>query len=118
VMFSWLASWLKFGSSHGTNGYALSHQIVADGSRMFGSLELPVLWDTLRTHAEKLPGVRVTGFVGNGVEVWIEFAYRGYAFTVNNAVEGEYWFFVEDPGCPDEVLVEVLGHFRRWWRGG
>jgi hypothetical protein len=100
---------------------ALSHQIMADGSRMFGSLELPVLWDTLRMHAEKLPGVRVTGFVGNVVEGWVEFAYRGHAFVMNNAVEGEYWFFVEDPDCPDEVLVEVLGYFRgsrlRAWVG-
>jgi nicotinate-nucleotide adenylyltransferase len=24
---------------------------------------------------------------------------------------GEYWFFVEDPDCPDEILLDIVRHF-------
>jgi hypothetical protein len=24
---------------------------------------------------------------------------------------GEYWFFVEDPKCPDGILLEIITHF-------
>jgi hypothetical protein len=28
-----------------------------------------------------------------------------------NNQQGEWWFFVEDPACPDETLEAVLDHF-------
>ncbi|MBK7708568.1 MAG: hypothetical protein IPJ30_23110 [Acidobacteria bacterium] len=43
--------------------------------------------------------------------MWLDFDYRGHRFSVNNQF-GDYWFFVRDPKCPDEILLEVCAHFR------
>jgi hypothetical protein len=87
-----------------------------DASRHFGSLPetydpgVPQ-WDVLRDHVEKLAGAQLTGFVTDQVtEAWIDFAYTGHAFGINNQ-HGQWWFFVTDPACPDAVLERVLDHF-------
>jgi hypothetical protein len=81
-----------------------------DGSRHFAALPTTYSWHTLRRHIEKLKGVSDTGLLTDDVtEAWIDFRYRGHAFSVNNQF-GEYWFFVEDPACPEEVLEAVLSH--------
>jgi hypothetical protein len=33
----------------------------------------------------------------------------GQRFSVNNQF-GEYWFFVDNPRCSEEILEAVLGH--------
>jgi hypothetical protein len=79
-----------------------------DGSRFFGDLPQTVLWYDLRDHIERMPGAKLTGFVTDHVtEAWIDFDYQGQRFSVNDQY-GDYWFFVEDPACPDEVLERVL----------
>jgi len=84
--------------------------IMHDGSRHFGDLPQTVLWHGLRDHIEGLSGAAVTGFVTDEVtEAWIDFSYRGHEFSVNDQY-GEYWFFVRDPECPDEILEAVLSH--------
>jgi hypothetical protein len=84
-----------------------------DGSRWFGELPQSVLWYDLRDHIEGLDGANLTEFVTDGVtEAWIDFSYRGYQFSVNDQI-GEYWFFVDDPLCPDAVLEEVLSYCSR-----
>ena len=84
--------------------------IMHDGSRHFGDLPQTVLWHGLRDHIEGLEGAVVTGFVTDEVtEAWIDFSYRGHEFSVNDQ-NGEYWFFVQDPECPDEILEAVLSH--------
>jgi hypothetical protein len=66
----------------------------------------------LRDHAAKLKGALVTEFITDWVtEAWLDFEYCGQKFSVNNEF-GDYWFFVEDPNCPDEILLEVAEHFR------
>lgn len=86
---------------------------MADGSRHFGDLPQTRLWHDVRDHVRALEGARLTGFLCDGVtEGWIDFAYAGRAFTINDQF-GEYWFFVDDPDCPDDVLWAVLGHFAR-----
>jgi hypothetical protein len=89
---------------------------MADGSRHFGDLpetydaDQPQ-WHRLREHVGHLSGARLTGFVTDDVtEAWIDFAYRGHTFSLNNQA-GEWWFFVEDPACPDDLLKHVLEHF-------
>jgi hypothetical protein len=89
---------------------------MADGSRHFGDLpetydaDQPQ-WHRLREHVGQLPGARLTGFVTDDVtEAWIDFAHRGHTFSLNNQA-GEWWFFVEDPACPDDILGQVLEHF-------
>jgi hypothetical protein len=88
----------------------LFSMIMNDGSRHFGDLPQTVLWYELRDHLERFAGAAVTGFVTDHVtEAWIDFSYRGYHFSVNDQF-GNYWFFVDDPGCPDEILEAVLSH--------
>jgi hypothetical protein len=89
---------------------------MADDSRYFGGLpetydaERPQ-WDALREHVLLLAGAEPTGFATDRVtEAWIDFAYCGHAFSINNQ-HGEWWFFVSDPACPDDVMGEVLDHF-------
>jgi len=87
-----------------------------DGSRMFATLpethdlESPQ-WHLLRNRIEQLPGARLEGFLTDDVtEAWIDFAYRGHQFSLNNQ-GGEWWFFVTTPSCPDDVLRDVVEHF-------
>ncbi len=88
---------------------------AADGSRMFGSLPETYdaqnpQWHALRAHVTALPGVSLTSFVTDDVtEAWVDFDYRGHRFAFNNQ-HGEWWFFVDEPACPDDILREVLEH--------
>ena len=89
----------------------LLHDKMHDGSRHFALLLQTVSWDTVRDHIPKLSGACVTGFVCDGItEAWIDFAFEGHSFSINDQL-GEYWFFVQDPDCPDDILLEVMGHF-------
>ena len=79
-------------------------------SRLFGELPQTITWYRLRRHLKKLDGAKVTNFLTDHVtEAWIDFSYRGHRFSVNNQF-GSYWFFVDDPTCPDEILENVLSH--------
>jgi hypothetical protein len=90
---------------------SLINLIMHDGSRHFGDLPQTVLWYAVCDHVAQLPGATLTGFVTDGVtEAWIDFAYQGHSFSINDQF-GDYWFFVKDPACPDEILREVLNHF-------
>lgn len=52
----------------------------------------------------------LTGFATDDVtEAWIDFMYCGHHFSVNDQF-GSYWFFVDNPDCPGEVLRGVLEH--------
>jgi hypothetical protein len=87
--------------------------IMHDGSRHFGDLPQTALWYDVRDHVVRLPGATLTGFVTDDVtEAWIDFTYRDRAFSINDQF-GDYWFFVNDPACPAEILQEVLDHFAR-----
>jgi len=82
-----------------------------DGSRHFGELTLRGDWNQVRDCVVRLSGARVTEFLCDGVtEAWIEFVYRGYAFSINDQL-GAYWFFVADTACPEALLRTVLDHF-------
>jgi len=78
-----------------------------DGSRQFLTLPESICWDELRRHIESNPKARLTGYLTDSVtEVWIDFRWREHDFTINNQM-GEYWLFVKDPSCPDDILIEV-----------
>jgi hypothetical protein len=84
-----------------------------DGSRHFGDLPQTVLWYELRDHIAHLSGAVITGFITDDVtEAWIDFTYLGHHFSVNDQY-GDYWFFVDDPACPDDVLRDVLEHCKK-----
>lgn len=84
-----------------------------DGSRHFGALPQTHLWHDVRDHVAKLPGSVITEFVCDAItETWIQFSYRQHEFSINDQF-GDYWFFVTDSGCPEEILLQVLEHFER-----
>jgi hypothetical protein len=84
--------------------------IMADGSRDFGGLPQTYGWTALRLHLLLLPGVVETGFITDGItEGWLDFDYQGHHFSLNDQ-NGDYWFFVDDPACPDAILTAVLEH--------
>jgi len=83
---------------------------MQDGSRHFAELPEASSWDALRRHLALLPGAEVTYFLTGGVsEMWLDFTFRGDAFSVNNQ-PGGYWFFVKDPACPDAALTAVVDY--------
>ena len=71
-----------------------------------------VFFDEVADHVEELEGAEISEFLTDGViEMWLDFSYRGQEFSITNQF-GDYWFFVSDPHCPDEILLEVIDHFR------
>jgi hypothetical protein len=85
-----------------------------DGSRHFAELPETVFFDKLREIAKRLEGATETGFLTDWItEVWLDFELRGHQFSVNNQFGG-YWFLVENPDCPDEILLEVVEHFQKF----
>ncbi|NOS69977.1 MAG: hypothetical protein HOP33_08600 [Verrucomicrobia bacterium] len=91
----------------------LSSQIMNDGTRQFALLPQTTLWQELHDHVASLNGVVITNFMTDGItEAWIDFKYRGHSFNINDQF-GDYWFFVDDPNCPDEILQKVVNHCER-----
>ena len=86
---------------------------MIDGSRHFVDLPEIVFFDEFCDHTDKLEGAEITEFLTDGVvEMWLDFTFRGHKFSVNNKF-GDYLFFVQDPNCPEEILLEVINHFRK-----
>lgn len=86
---------------------------MSDGSRHFVDMPEVVFFDELADHVEELEGAEITEFLTNGVvEMWLEFEFSNYKFSVTNQL-GDYWFFVQDTDCPDEILLEIIDHFRQ-----
>lgn len=85
-----------------------------DGSRHFVDMPVEIaFFDDFADHVEELDGAEITEFITDGVvEMWLEFTFRGHKFSVNNHLI-DYWFFVEDNTCPEEILIEVIDHFRQ-----
>jgi hypothetical protein len=84
-----------------------------NGSRHFADLPETVFFDELREWAVRLSGAKEIGFLTDWVtEVWLDFEFRGQNFSINNQF-GDYWFFVENPDCPDEILLEVIEYFQQ-----
>jgi hypothetical protein len=90
---------------------------MSDGSRHFVDMPEVVFFDELADHVEELEDAEITEFLTNGVvEMWLDFEFSGHKFSVTNQM-GDYWFFVQDAECPDEILLEVIDHFRKLLEG-
>lgn len=84
-----------------------------DGSRHFADMPGVVFFDDFYDHTEELDGAEITEFLVDGVvEMRLDFDFRGHKFSVKNQF-GDYLFFVQNPNCPDEILLEVINHFRK-----
>jgi hypothetical protein len=101
--------------------YAVSTKPLLDVTMRDGSRHFVVLpetydvdhpqWGRLRSWVGKLSGACVIDFVTDHVtEAWIDFTYEGHRFSINNQCN-EWWFFVDDPSCPDAILRRVTSHF-------
>ena len=89
----------------------LSNHRMNDSSRWFATLPMRVYPEALRDHLARLGGVAITAFVSAmpADGSWIDFDYAGHRFSVNDQY-GEYWFFVNDPTCPEGTLAAVATH--------
>ncbi len=88
----------------------LTNFLAKDGSRKFAELPQTKLWHELRDHLRALKGAVITNFMTDGItEAWIDFTFQGQTFAVNDQF-GDYWFFVNDPNCSDEILTEIVDH--------
>jgi hypothetical protein len=86
---------------------------LIDGSRHFVDMPEVAFFDDFYDHTEELEGARLTEFVTDGVTgMWLDFEFRGHEFSVTNQF-GDYWFFVRDPECSEEILFEIIEHFRQ-----
>lgn len=87
-----------------------------DGSRHFALLPESAPSFRLLLHVFTLWGAYPTAFATDAVfESWLGFRYKGYAFSVNNQMQ-EWWFFVENPQCPEHILRDVARHFAKLLR--
>lgn len=87
--------------------------LMRDGARHFVDMPEVIFFDDLYEHAEKLAGAAINEFETDGVvEMWLAFEFRGHEFFINNQL-GDYRFFVKDPDCPEEILLEIADHFRK-----
>ena len=89
-----------------------------DGSRHFADLpetydvQRPQ-WHRLRESVQQLAGAVVVSFVTDDVtEAWLVLELEGQQFSLNNQ-HGQWWLFVQEPSCPDQLLLRVLDHFER-----
>lgn len=83
-----------------------------DGSRNF--LLLPVGSTPpirLLFRVFTLWGAYPTAYIPSLSESWIDFKYRKHCFSINNQ-NGDFWFFVKDPECSNDLVREVAEHFR------
>jgi hypothetical protein len=86
---------------------------IKSGARHFADMPEVVFFDELYDHTEELDDAEINDFRMDGViEMWLEFEFRGQRFFVGNQF-GDYWFLVENSDCPEEILLEVAGHFRK-----
>ena len=83
---------------------------MRDGSRHFYDFPEILSFESCREFLKTLGGAEITGYLTDQVtEVWIDLNFRGHKFSVNNQC-GEYWCFVENPACSDEILGEFVAH--------
>lgn len=83
-----------------------------DKSRHFVALPQSVAPLRLLFRVFSLFGAIPTAYVPSITESWIDFRFRGHRFSINNQY-GDFWFFVQDPSCPEEVLAKVASHFAK-----
>jgi hypothetical protein len=87
--------------------------LLNSGALHFADLPQSVLWHDLAAHVGKLAGASGLEVLTDEVtEGFIDFDWRGHHFTINDQ-SGDYWFVVDDPTCPEEILQALLQHCQR-----
>ena len=88
----------------------LREYVMDSGWRLFAEL-----WDTvelpaLQEHSLQFPQLVVIESVPEYLDAVLTFAIDSQRFAVLRS-QGEYLFFVENPECDAELLLEVARHF-------
>lgn len=87
---------------------------MIDGSRHFADFPETVSFSELREIVNQFEEAKEISFVTDNItEVWLDFEYQGHKFSINNQ-NGDYWFFVENQACPNEILFKVIEYFGRF----
>lgn len=82
-----------------------------DNSRIFAEMPVTCTSFLLRLHIRKLRGAKFKDYLTDNLTTsWTDFSYCEYEFSINVQFD-EYWFFVNDPNCSDEILQKVADHF-------
>lgn len=92
----------------------LLKETISDGSRLF--LQLPQTCPPSRLMWRIICFVRLpTAFVSDWVTgvMWMDFRYKGQKFSVHNPYGVEYWFFVKNRACPENILHRLAEYFAR-----
>ncbi len=85
----------------------------ASERRHFVDFPEVVYSDDLADHIAELPGCEITRFEADGiVSAVIEFEFAGHKFEVNNDF-ADFRFYVEDPECDEDILLELINHLRQ-----
>lgn len=83
------------------------------GSRNFAGFRRSCDWHAIRNQVELLPGAVVTAALCDYMmEGFVDFRFRGEEFSVHGQVD-DCWFFVANPDCDEEILLEVAEHLER-----
>lgn len=92
----------------------LREEKLNDGSRHFVDFPMETaFFDEFADHVKNLEGAEITEFITDGVvEMWLELTFWGHKFSVINQLT-DYWFFVEDANCLEEILIKIINHFRK-----
>jgi hypothetical protein len=81
-----------------------------DGSRQFLSLPQSIDFVDVHRRLKKRRGIRFTRFLVNPAGlVWMDFDFRNHHFSLT-CQRNHFWFFVTDPVCPDDILLELSSH--------
>ena len=89
---------------------ALLNLTTHDGSRQFLAIRADCSYAAFERWTESLPEATVSYMLPTVTEMWLDFSFRGQRFTVNDQF-GEFWFFVSDPHCAEDILLAVAEHF-------
>jgi len=82
-----------------------------DRSRHVISLPESCSFSDLKRFTKKKEGIRISNYISDGItEMWLDFHYKNQDFSINNQCD-EYWFFVNDQTCPEDILYEVAEYF-------
>ena len=89
---------------------SITNFISHDGSRHFLSLRQSIPSDALVAAMKAMPDIAINKFIETIPESWIDFDFRGHKFAINDQF-GEYWFFVKDAACQENILLSLRDRF-------
>lgn len=80
--------------------------VMSDGSICFGDIPSDLHGMGLAEHLRRAPGFAVNNVIGDAVETWIAFTYKGHSFSAHDTF-GSYNLFSET-NVPQSVRDDVL----------